>query len=359
MSVEIPVEITDITPAWLSAALQEGGMRGVEVENVTSQRIAEGVGFIGQIHRLSIDYADTGDGAPATVIAKMPTGDPGGRMVGAMMRLYEKESGFYRHLADECPAGTATCYYNGADIDAGNYCLLLEDLSGFEPGDQLTPRNLDQAQEMLAQLARIHGSWAGDRGAAHSWLPSIDDASSLVMLGMFDDAYPVTMERYAHVIPSYMHDWGPKFAKVAPQWLADFAGQPSTIVHGDYRTDNFMFGDNGTSRLLDWQVMSRSPGAYDVYYFLGLSCDPQMVADNLDPLLELYREEHAATGTPAPDVETLLQQMRGVGLWLTTLGTVSFSQLDPANERGEALFLSMWERGISLAERIDLSPLVP
>ncbi len=359
MAEAIPVEVSDLTPERLSAALAEGGVVDAEVASVSSHQIGEGVGFIGQIHRLELDYSSGGDRAPSSMIAKMPTNDPGGRMIGQMLRLYEKESGFYANLASDCPVTTAACYYNGVDAEAGSWCLLMEDLDGLTPGDQLNPRGHDEMLHDLSLMARIHATWSDGRADHHQWLPAMDDPSTAGMVAMFDDAFPVTMERYGHAIPTYMHDWGPRFAPTAMDWVTDFASQPGTIVHGDFRTDNFMFDADGATTVIDWQLTSRAPGAYDLYYYLALSADPVVVHDHFDSILAHYRSECVAAGGSTPEIDELMTQLRGCGLWLTTLGVVTMSQLDPANERGEALFLTMWDRGIKLAERIDLTPELP
>ncbi len=359
MPVAVPLTVDDLTPEWLTGALGEGGLEGAVVESLESSRIGEGVGFIGQIHRLTVGYAEAPDAAPASVVAKMPTTDPGGRLMGSMLRLYEKESGFYRHLAGDCPARTPRCYYNGAEPDEGNWCLLLQDLHDHTPGDQLQTRSHDEMIEDLTRLARVHATWSDGRADAHQWLPPISDPSSAGMVAMFDEAYPVTMERYRHLIPEHMHGWGPRFAPVAMDWVADFAAQPGTIIHGDYRTDNFLFDADRVPTVVDWQLTCRSPGAYDLYYYLALSSDPVVVYDDFDHLVAHYRRQVEAAGGSPPDTDTLVSQMRGVGLWLTTLGIVTFSQLDPTNERGQELFVSMWRRGIRLAERIDLTPALP
>ena len=353
--IGVPVEVDDLSPEWLSAALGDG----VVVSGVESTRIGEGVGFIGQIHRLALTYDERPDGAPDTVIAKMPTSDPGGRMIGTMLRLYEKESGFYQHLVDDCPLTVPHCFHNSADPEAGDWCLLLEDLGHLEAGDQLTLRTHDEMLTEIEMLGRLHAAWSDGRADAHQWLPDLADPSSAGMMAMFDDAYPVTMERYGHVIPEHMHDWGPRWAPGAMDWVADFAASPGTIIHGDYRTDNFMFGADGAATVLDWQLATRCPGAYDLHYYLSLSADPDIVDDHFDSLIEHYRTSMIAAGGTPPETEALLDQMRGVGMWMTCLGIVNFSQIDPTNERGEELFLSMWKRGLQVAERIDLGRVVP
>jgi len=355
--VEVPVEAEDLTPEWLSGALAEGGLPGAAVADVSATRIGEGVGFIGQIHRLELTFDSRPDGAPDSVIAKMPTSDPGGRMIGTMMRLYEKESGFYRELVDDCPLTVPRCFHNAAAPEEGNWCLLLEDLGHLEPGDQLVARSHDETVTEVEMLGRLHATWSDGRAEAHGWLPDMADPSSAGLMAMFDDAYPVAMERYSHLIPEHMHDWAPRWAPSGLDWVADFVSQPGTILHGDYRTDNFMFDRNGDITVLDWQLATRCPGVYDLYYYLALSADPDLVEDHLDDLIETYRSAMAAAGGTPPDAVTVLEQMRGVAMWLTCLGMVTLSQIDPANERGEELFLTMWRRGIQVAQRIDLGKL--
>lgn len=364
MGVVVASEIEHLTPEWLTAALGEGGVEA-EVAAVSSSRIGEGVGFIGQLHRLQITYADPAAagraGAPPTLIAKMPTSDPGGRFMGTMLRLYEKESGFYRHLAHRTPLRVPKCFYNGAEPEAQQWCLLLEDMHTYHPGDQLVPRDLRETEMLVRAMARLHATWSGGRADELDWLPRIDDPSMTMMIPMFDDAVGPAMDRYGHLVPEEMHDWGPRFRPHAEAWVTDFASQPGTVIHGDYRTDNVVFSptDPDDFAVLDWQLTSRSPGAYDLYYFLAMCPAPEVSCGRFDELVDLYLGELKAAGGTAPARDVLITQMRGIGLFFTVLGVVTLSQIDPANARGEELFLSMWRRGLDLAERIDLRPALP
>lgn len=366
MGIDVPSQVEDITADWLNREFRLAGFAFPAVVEITSERIGEGVGFIGQLHRLTVSYADeaaaTDGSAPTSLIAKMPTNDPGGRMLGTMMRLYEKESGFYGHLAADCPVRIPQCFYNGAAPDAQQWCLLLEDLGHYVVGDQLVGRDLPQSRTLVQTLARIHARWSDGRADEHDWLPQVDDPGTVGMLSMYDACLPAAMERYGHLVPPHMLEWGQRFLPVAAQWLADFARQPSTIIHGDFRTDNLVFSPDSPHDdfvLLDWQLTSRSPGAYDLYYFLALSADPSVACDHLDELVDLYLGELSAAGASAPTRDTLLEQMRGVGLFFSLLGVVTLASLDSANPRGEELFLTMWQRGIRFAERLDLSLVLP
>ena len=45
------------------------------------------------------------------------------------MAFYEREIGFYRELAADCPVRTPRCYFGEVVMDSGASLLLLEDLS--------------------------------------------------------------------------------------------------------------------------------------------------------------------------------------------------------------------------------------
>src|SRR5690606_27025736 len=74
--VPVPATIAELTPAWLTAALAEGGGPGSRVATVDTEPIGLDTGFLGHLARLHLAY-DGGDG-PATLVAKLPTTDPGG-----------------------------------------------------------------------------------------------------------------------------------------------------------------------------------------------------------------------------------------------------------------------------------------
>jgi hypothetical protein len=360
MVVSIPVRPDDLTAAWLGEVLAEHHP-GVAVASVASERIGEGVGFIGQIHRLTATYADDPTGElPSSFIAKMPTNDDGGRTMGMMMRLYEKEAGFYRHLAAQCPVEVPRCWFNGEAPQSQAWCLVLEDFPDLAAGNQLQALQRDEAAVLLGSLARIHATWSDGRADDHVWLPRIDDPCNTGLLDLFEASLPVTMERYGHVIPSHAHHWAPAFYPHARAWLATFASQAgATVCHGDFRTDNLLFRDDGTHVVLDWQVASRGPGSYDLYYFLAMCLDGAATEAHAFELIDLYLDERRAAGGGPLDRDVVLDQLRHLGLYFFVMGIPTFAMLDPTNDRAQELFIGMWRRGFALAEVLDIAAALP
>ena len=96
-SLAMPVEIGDIDPAWLTAALVSRLADGVGVESFSVETIGTGVGLMGLLYRLTIEYSEDPRGdAPQTVIVKLPVLIDATREVALAYRFYEKEVAFYR-----------------------------------------------------------------------------------------------------------------------------------------------------------------------------------------------------------------------------------------------------------------------
>jgi hypothetical protein len=136
----IPSTPEEITAAWLTDALRAAGALagGGRVVSVAREVLGQGAGFIGQLARLTPAYEGASGAAPATIIAKMPTLDPGAREIAALYGLYEREYRFYNELADEITFRTARCYYSAGDAESVKYVLLLEDLGAIgRAGDQV------------------------------------------------------------------------------------------------------------------------------------------------------------------------------------------------------------------------------
>src|SRR6266699_3847818 len=96
--------------------------------------IGVGVGFLGQVARLRLTYDRPDEGAPVTLVGKLPTLDPGGREICRLFRFYEREIHFYRQLTPRIPVRVPRCYASVMDLAADDYLLLLEDFASLPIG---------------------------------------------------------------------------------------------------------------------------------------------------------------------------------------------------------------------------------
>ena len=349
---DTPKDLEDITAGWLA------GVLGGPVAAVHVQQIAAGEGFMGRLARVGVESSDPG--VPRSVIVKLPTADPGGRMIGEMMRVWEREHRFYDEVAPLLTIRVPRVYANVADPP----CLVLEDLAPAVPGDHVRGATLDQAQRAIDVLAQHHAAWF-DHPMLPSltWMPGLDDPMVHTIAETFAIGWPLFLQRYGSEIPARCLRWCEEFVQDIPGWIAGHADEPITIIHGDFRLDNLFFGDDGTVTVIDWQLSMRVPGQTDLVYFCANNLTTQMRRAHESALNERYVAGLHAAGVPgdAVTVEGVWRgYLEGLVFYATTFGA-SLLTIDPANERGAALFDALVRRtfaaveDLSAGERIGLA----
>ena len=347
----IPTTLDEIGPAWLTDAL------GEPVEAAELVTIAQGEGFMGQLGRVRLSYGGgASPAAPASVIVKLPTTEPGNRMIGQMMRLWEREHRFYDELASKVGVRVPAAYANLGDVESGAFALVLEDLAGMATTDQLTGASVEQARRVVDHLADLHAPWWGSPALDElTWMPDLHDPMINAVAVMFEAGWPAFCERYRGRLPERVFGWAETFVGGVPEWIAGYAEEPVTIVHGDARLDNMFFGDDGTFALVDWQMAMRSPGNTDLVYFVATNLTPEVRRNHERELLERYRQRMVAAGATGRGLteDGLLRGYReGVLFWCVSMGS-SILTLDPANERGAALLDALVERLYLAADDLD------
>ena len=166
--------------------LAESDLSSVKLEPV-------GGGVIARIVRATLTYAGP-TSAPASVVVKYPTDDPGSFGLAQAMGMYELETRFYRDVAPLVPnMGLAKCYLAQLADDATNFTPVLEDLGGTAvAGDVLKAASADECSRALGELVAFQAPlWNSPKVAELEWL-----ADPRRTIGVFD-ALPAGTERYA------------------------------------------------------------------------------------------------------------------------------------------------------------------
>lgn len=340
--VAIPESVHELDSAWLSAAL------GRAVHVVGCERIAVGEGFVGQLARLRL--ADGG-----TLIAKLPTTDPGGRFLGEMLHLWEREARFYTDVAPHLSIRVAQTHLNLMDPANGRFLLLMEDLAPARAGDQVIGATAAQARQVVEYIGRFHAQWwEHPLLDGLDWMPRVNDPATKLVVPLFAAGWPQFEERFRDRLPARTLDWVQRFGPTAAEFLDLYVNEPVTIIHGDFRLDNMMFGADGSVTLVDWQMATRAPGLSDVVYFTATNLEADVRAAHLDELLDLYAATLAAGGVAdVPDREQIRDgYRRAVLLWMVAMAG-AIGQLDPANERGTALFDRIVTRLFETGDAVD------
>jgi hypothetical protein len=116
------------------------------------------------------------------------------------------------------------------------------------------------------------------------------------------------------------------------------------LVHGDYRLDNMLFGQQGADRpltVVDWQTVTWGPATTDLAYFLGCALAEDIRRDNYDALLGAY---HDALGPAAAlRLDDVREGVRRQAFFGVMMAIVS-SMLVQRTARGDEMFMTMLRR---------------
>jgi hypothetical protein len=347
----VPTGVGDLTVEWLGSVLSRhfpGKLTGADPEAVGTGQIADSV-------RLRLEWEPAGAG-PSSLVAKVTAASEASRQAGLTTRTYEVEVGFYSDLAQHLPVRTPRCYWAGFAAEEAAYGVVLEDVAPARQGDQVEGCSTDEAAAAIAELALLHGPAWGDASLADlGWLHEggRDRGSGL---GAFLTAFlPGFMQRYEARLSPEVVELIPRFLSVVDAYGAGEPG-PLTLLHGDYRNDNLMFGLDRVV-VLDWQTVSLGAGLSDLSYFLGGSLLPEVRRKEEESLVHLYRDRLAGQGV-ALDWErcwTGYRRYAFAGLIMAMFASMVVTR----TERGDAMFVAMADRAGLHALDLDSLALVP
>lgn len=360
----LPATPEGLTPEWLSAVLHGGGFApGAAITSVTTEDIGTGVGFIGQVCRVKLEYAGADGAGPASLIAKLPATDPGSRMVGVAFGMYEREVRFYRELAPELSMPSPACYHAAYDPAAGQSVILLEDLQGGQFGDQLAGATPEQAALAVDALARMHAEWwLSPRLGQFPWLTfAIENIRTPIMM-MYEAAWRPAVERVGHLLTPAMIEMLPDMGKRCLVAFDNIGALPLTLGHGDYRPDNLFFGGPESPRPLvvcDWQGPGKSPAVADIAYFIAGALHPDDRRAHEDELLRRYHNILLEGGVKDYSLAALKDDYRAYFALTLAGAMVLCGTLPDGNERGHAMIERTVERFVAAMVDLDSLALLP
>ena len=327
----IITEPEQASPEWLSAAL------GCTVAEVTGfERI--GTGQMSRNYRLDLE-----DSGPTSVVIKVPASDLVMKKTAA--RAYQREVYFYSRLAERMSDACAPCLHHAISANGNDFVLVLADLAPATQGDQLRGCSIDDAKRALENLAIIHAAgWNDPDLLGEEELAREDATETDLIVSVALDEF---LERLGNRLAPRTVPVLEAFRGRAGRW-GDRVDAPLTILHGDYRLDNLLFGADGI-RAVDWQTASFGPPGRDVAYFLGNSITIEDRRRHEDELLGHYRAALAARAIDHGADE--LRDGYARGSWLGPLVTMVGALVATKTERGDEMFIAMADR--AAAQIID------
>jgi uncharacterized protein DUF1679 len=232
---------------------------------------------------------------------------------------------------------------------ATEFVLLLEDLSlTGRLGDQIASCPLADATVAIEHLARLHATWwANPRLDDLHWLPLGTDLGKISLEQAYPHGWRPALERYEQFFSPAICAAAPTLNERLVGMFGRFDEAPLTIMHADWRLDNFFFGTPGSGydfAVIDWQIANRGWAAYDVAYLMGGNLETEVRRAHEEQLLRAYHDALLAGGVRDYPLETLRDDYRlSMAVYLANM-IGNLTSLDVANERGVALFETMLRR---------------
>jgi hypothetical protein len=335
-----------VTGDWLTGVLELAGvLHGARVVAVDQEDI--GTGQVGANVRYRLRYDRPHTAAPASIVGKFAARDEASRAAGVATRTYETEVAFYRDLAATVDVSRPVCFYESIEPGTADVVLLLEDMAPAEPGDQIAGCGPAQAELAMDEAARLHGPRWGDPALLdHRWLAEGVESGPMVA-----DLYAFTwdqfIERYAGRLESGALDVGRELREKVHHWL-EHRPPALTLIHGDYRLDNMLFGPRvvPASRpltVVDWQTVRLGCGPLDVAYFLGAGLDVATRRAHEHRLVARYHGALEAYGVEDYPFEACWEDYRRFS-YAGYLMAVVASILVGRTDRGDDMFMAMAHR---------------
>jgi len=371
----IPETPAELTPDWLTRALTANGvLNGQRVVEATSQVLGEGEGFLGDILRLRLRYDEPVEGAPASVIAKLPK--LANRGMGELLGAYERENCFYMEFGQRLPVRTPRMYYGDFDRDPASekqeeimqvadqlpkflinpmtalarwiagrkkrrYILLLEDITDAASGDQVAGADISRCIETLNTIARAHAAfWAEPELSNQFWLLPLN-IDTRMRHSMFRKSTPAFTRMFQTEMDQGLATYMQTVEEQGVEMMRTLCEAPTTLLHCDLRLDNLFFDEDGVI-VFDWQLVRRGPAAYDVAYFLSGALDEHAGAGDIDLLLAAYHEALSASGVTDYALADLQRDYR-LALHNVLQSLATIDQVDLGDGRGIPLMRS-WIR---------------
>ena len=333
LPIRIPQSVEEIDAAWLTHAIRSAGL--IEAANVVGFRAGSpgsGVGFQGQTIRISLDWDIEESDAPDAVLVKFPTDNVGNRGLAEAEGSYDREFDFYERLSGDFPIRVPRLIHAVRDpgpspaarrrreglVDGlpapvvkfigrharklvrpskRRYALVME----YIPDARITTAaDLPPAEDLsaiLRTLAEMHAHFWGDSRLADDSVFEWSMVSQMpnVMHGLYRAWRDEVVERE----PGVFTDELMRHADWVGDHIVDLAAhlnEPLSIRHGDCRTDNMLFTDDGLV-MIDFGAAGSGRPAGDVAYLLSEAIPPGPGARAT--FLRLCREYHdslVATG---------------------------------------------------------------
>lgn len=329
------------------------------VLGVVHEQVGDGTGMMSEVARLVLSYDGASDDLPTSFIAKYASQNETNRGIALQYNLYERETRYVSELDPLTLARTPKAFV--CERQGDRFLILMEDMVDYEVGSQVKGADLPKSETAVDELAKLHSAF-WNQVEELDWVPHIansyhaDNMRQLGILG-FDGA----IKKFPQLIPDHIRAIREDFHAAVPNLQAFMDTPPVTLVHGDYRMENLLYGcqpGHDPVAVIDWQGPLLARGLNDVALFLGQSTKTSIRRTHEKRLLERYLRSLKAGGVDGLKFESVWEDYRRTVLYNWLYVIVVAGTLDSSNEKTYAWMSEMLKRQIAAMEDLQVLPLL-
>lgn len=335
----------ELTLEWLQQALAPV-LAGSVLSGFEPTVIGVGEGFMGQLARVKLDYAEPNTLAPKSIIAKFAAARADTREMARDQNLYRREIGFYRDIGQDVGIRVPSCYYSDFTEETQQFVLLLEDMAPGVVSDQVAGTSRETSRMVIENFAKLHAKWWNDER-----LDNYDWAKWLINETPMEDGLALLKENMARVEADGSFDAYPEMKRLMPLLPPLFRMDPApphpfSLAHGDLRSDNIVRPgeDGGEFCVLDWQLAGKGDPINDIARWMAQSIPIADRKATEQELLKLYHNKLIEHGVTGYSYKAFINAYKTNLIVILVMFSMSVESVDRSSERAQALFHKFYSR---------------
>jgi hypothetical protein len=330
----------EVSLEWIEECVGSGNLNSINLIPM-----GEGVGMMSSMSVIELDWKEPTE-LPTSLVLKLAAENDTNRAVSKQFNLYLKEVNYYNDLA---PLTTARCpkiYASKIDKEH-NFFLLMEDVSSYRMGSQVEGASVEECKLCVDFLVNLHASF-WNQLTDIGWLPNMAGSDNATNMAIGCSAgWPQVQKIFGEFIPDNIESQREKYLTAIPKLQERLDQHPKTLIHGDFRMDNMLFGQESMHDdllVVDFQGPLKGNGIQDLAYLLSHSAKTEVRRESERNLVQRYADGLINAGIEDYSFEKAWNDYRVGVLYSWTVAVVIAGTMDPANERGFSWMSKMVER---------------
>ena len=345
----IPASMANVSAEWVEECIGRG-----KLKNINLVPIGEGVGMMSSMSIIELEWEGSTN-LPSSLVLKLAAENETNRAVSQQFNLYLKEVSYYKDLAPRTTARSPRVYASEID-EEHNFFLLMEDVSSYRMGSQVEGATVEECELCIDFLVNLHASfWNQLNGII--WLPNMSGSDNAKNMALGCEAgWPQLQKIFGKFVPDNIEAERERYLEAIPSLQAQLDQHPKTLIHGDFRMDNMLFGqapEHDSLLVVDFQGPLKGNGIHDVGYLLSHSAKTEVRREHERNLIERYSSGLIDAGVKDYSFEKAWNDYRIGVLYSWTVAVVIAGTMDPANDRGFAWMSKMVERNGTAINDLD------